>query len=664
MKLYIAIFVIFSIASCGGGSSSNNEVTKNSAPTLQLNSSAVSVNGGESITITAIANDSDGSIVSYQWQQTSGTAVDIANDATKTLNIIAPNVTVTENLTISLTVKDNDGANIIKSVSIQVKEINTAPTVIIESSHTSASVDNQVELSADVIDEDIASIVYLWQQVKGPELALSDKTLSSLSFVAPDVSAVTEVVFSLQVTDNIGQSSTAQTSISLIPKQSIPPAVNALTNNLNLMALEQTVLSVDASDLDGEIINYQWQQISGPDLIFEDNGVDNISVSVPELSIHQLATFEVTVWDNDDLTAKTTITINLFPRYSVTTVKGTTDGKGVDLVILAEGFSQEEIPQFEQAVTDFIQAFEQEDTIKVHQTAWNIHRIDSVSEQSGADFPEDNVYVSTVFDGYFQCAGIARLLCVNSSKVLAVTAKLAPQFDQVIVIVNSSTYGGAGGQVATFSLAQSAAQIAIHELGHSFAGLADEYDYGATDDDIYEPYEPNATTITNPAEVKWRHWFEDINNIPTQIGQSGVGLFEGAYYHANNYYRPLSNSIMKELGQPFGPVNAEAWALNIYSTAGSILSVIPDAEVTEHAADTPLTFIINPVHAPQNNKITWFVNDIEHASDENKPTQLTLSAPPSASYSVKVEINDNSGLIKKDTQLQATASYTWSVKAQ
>ncbi len=496
MRLFIAIFIVFSILSCGGGGSSENENTKNIAPSLQLSSSVTSVKGGESITITAEAKDSDGSIVSYQWQQTSGTSVELASDATTNLSFLAPKVTVTENLTIVLIVIDNDGASIQKSVSIQIKEINNAPTVVIESSHTTASVGIEVDLSANVTDEDISSINYLWQQVQGPELVLSDTSLSTLNFVVPDVSSVSDVILSLQVTDNKGQISTAQTSLSLLPKQTIPPEIYPLSYDVNLMSLEQSLLSVSANDSDGEIVSYQWQQISGPDLIFEDYGVDSLSVTVPELSIHQLATFEITVMDDDGLIAKTTLSMNLFPRYPVTTMKGRTDGKGVDLIILAEGFAQDELPQFEQAVADFILAFAQEETIEIHQQAWNIHRIDSISQQSGADFPEDNVFVNTVFDAYFQCGGIARLLCINTSKVLAVTAKITPQFDQVIVVVNSSTYGGAGGQVATFSLAKSAEGIAIHELGHSFAGLADEYDYGATDDTIYEPDEPNATTIT------------------------------------------------------------------------------------------------------------------------------------------------------------------------
>lgn len=671
MKLYFAIFVfpLLFLSGCGSDTKNTTDITPaditptNITPTLQLSASATSVEAGEPITLTAQANDIDGSITSYRWQQTLGTVVELTKDATTTLTIIAPSVSVEEDLTITLTVNDNNGASIEKSVSILIKEKDKAPSVVIESSYEAISEGVKVTLSAKATDEDVTSLTYLWQQREGPQVVISDLNSSIINFIVPSIQNDSKVSLSLQVTDIIGQ--TNNTHITL--KSLIPPEIYAPYESINLMSLEQIDLSVSAIDLDGEIISYRWQQISGPALTFEDVGAATLSVTAPELNIDQLAIFEVAAVDDDNLFSKTILSINLFPRYQMTTMKGRTDGKGVDLVILADGFSKDELPQFEQATNDFIKDFIQEDTIKVHQNAWNIHRIDSISQQSGADFPEDDVYVETVFDSYFQCGNIARLLCINSSKVLAVTARIAPQFDQVLVIVNSPTYGGGGGQVATFSLAQSATDVAIHELGHSFAGLADEYDYGATNDTVYEPYEPyepNVTTITNPTEVKWRHWFEDINNIPTKSGQAGVGLFEGARYHAKNYYRPLDNSIMKVLAEPFGPVNAEAWALNVYGTAGSLLSIEPTEESINHVVDTPLVFKINPIHAPENSKITWWVNDIERDSDVSKPTQLTLNTPPSANYSVKVEIVDNSGLIKKDTEQLAMDSFTWSVTTQ
>ena len=653
--------MLFSLAGCGGGGSdSDNSNNSNKAPTLSLTSSVATAAHGESITFTAQASDSDGSIASYQWQQTSGTDVDIASDATTSITIVAPQVNIDENLTLSLTVKDNDGASSQKSVTVQIKSSNLAPNVVIDSSHSNAPSGKEVVLTTEVIDEDIASITYQWQQTKGVELTLSDTTLPSLNFIAPEVTSASEVVFSVEVTDNGGLSNSAQISINIIPENATPPEVYPMSDGMNLMTSDQTYLSVSASD-DGEIVSYQWRQIAGPDLTFEDKGVATLSITVPELSIHQQAKFEVIVTDNDGLSSSTTLSVNMFPRYTMTTIQGRSDGKGVDLVVLAEGFREDELGLFEQAANDFIQAFSQEATIKTHLPAWNIHRIDSISAQSGADFPEDNVYVNTVFDGYFQCANIARLLCVDSAKVLAITAKVAPQFDQVIVVVNSSTYGGAGGQVATFSLAQSATDIAIHELGHSFAGLADEYSYGASDDNIYEPYEPNVTTKTEPTEVKWRHWFDDVKNIPTQAGEAGVGLFEGAYYHEKDYYRPLDNSIMRDLAQPFGAVNAEAWALSIYQTAGSILNTLPAQEAVEHAKGESLSFSIEPIQAHAINQITWWVNDIETTSDVGKPEQLTITTPPSATYSVKVEITDKSGLIKQDVQKSATTSHNWSV---
>jgi len=666
MRLYIIVFILLTLTACGGGGSDENTTTPiaNKSPTLLLTSSAGTAGQGESITFTAQATDSDGTIASYQWQQISGTIVKLTDDASTNLTIIAPQVSVEESLTIALTVKDNDGASIQKSVAIQIIGNNAAPDVSIESSHLNAPSGKNVILTANVTDEDVASVTYLWQKIKGPELTLSDISLPEMSFVAPNVMSTSELVLSLQVTDSAGQSNTAQISVTILPENSTPPAIYPISDGVNLMTSDQTYLSVSATDGDGEVVSYQWRQIAGVDLAFEDKGVATLSITAPELDIHQQVKFEITATDNDGLSSTATLSVNLFPRYQMTTVQGRTDGKGVDLVILAEGFSQDELPLFEQAVNDFIQAFSQEETITKHLPAWNFHRIDSISQQSGADFPEDNVYVDTVFDSYFQCRNTARLLCVDDAKVLAVTAKIAPQFDQVIVVVNSSTYGGAGGQVATFSLAQSATDIAIHELGHSFAGLADEYTYGATDDSIYEPNEPNVTTKTDPNEVKWKHWFDDINDIPTQAGETGVGLFEGARYHAKNYYRPLNTSIMKELAQPFGVVNAEAWALNVYATAGSIFSVEPANEFVNHVSGTSLSFLIDPIQGQAINKITWRVNDIEQESDVGFPEKLTISSAPSASYKVTVEITDNSGVIKQDSQQRATTSYSWSVTAQ
>ena len=78
-----------------------------------------------------------------------------------------------------------------------------------------------------------------------------------------------------------------------------------------------------------------------------------------------------------------------------------------------------------------------------------------------------------------------------------------PLRHQVLRIVNSAKYGGAGGTVATCSTNVSAAQIAIHEIGHSAFGLADEYGGNGTGTPAGEPIEPNVTRNTDRATNKW-----------------------------------------------------------------------------------------------------------------------------------------------------------------
>jgi hypothetical protein len=117
----------------------------------------------------------------------------LANDATTILTFISPNVAVTENLTIVLNV--NDGASTQKSVTIQIKEINRAQNVAIKSYNAMASVGIKVDLSANVTDEDIASIAYLRKQIKGPELVLSDTRISTLNFVVPEFEIPAELFY-------------------------------------------------------------------------------------------------------------------------------------------------------------------------------------------------------------------------------------------------------------------------------------------------------------------------------------------------------------------------------------------------------------------------------------------------------------------------------------
>ncbi len=147
---------------------------------------------------------------------------------------------------------------------------------------------------------------------------------------------------------------------------------------------------------------------------------------------------------------------------------------------------------------------------------------------------------------------------------------LLPEWDQIIVVVNDSERGGGGGQVAWTTIGGSDwREVAIHELGHSVFGLADEYDYGGPD--AYtdpEPTEPNVTKDGNPATCKWSALVTAGPGNPTRanpdctttdpgpspVAAGVVGTFEGADYSHCGCYRPVWNCRMRDTSQPFCPV--------------------------------------------------------------------------------------------------------------
>ncbi len=156
-----------------------------------------------------------------------------------------------------------------------------------------------------------------------------------------------------------------------------------------------------------------------------------------------------------------------------------------DLVIMGDGYQSGQLDRF---ATD-TQAF----VTKLFATApfddpaiasvINVHRVDVASTDIGADDPSgkcggSGATARTYFDASFCGDGLAqRLLVVNEMTALSVAGAQVPGWNMVMVIVNSTIYGGSGGSVAVFSLAASANEVGLHEMGHTAFLFADEYEY-------------------------------------------------------------------------------------------------------------------------------------------------------------------------------------------
>ena len=151
-----------------------------------------------------------------------------------------------------------------------------------------------------------------------------------------------------------------------------------------------------------------------------------------------------------------------------------------NVVVLGDGYRAAELPKFHDDVTQFVNYLYGVTPFNELWTAINIFRVDITSTDSGADDPlacgGTGATAATYLDATFCFNGVTkRLLAGDSVRARAVALAAVPEVHLTLVIVNTATYGGAGGSAAWFSTAPEAAEIAIHELGHTFFGLEDEY---------------------------------------------------------------------------------------------------------------------------------------------------------------------------------------------
>ena len=213
----------------------------------------------------------------------------------------------------------------------------------------------------------------------------------------------------------------------------------------------------------------------------------------------------------------------------------------------------------------------------------------------------------------------------------------------MLVVVNSQIYGGSGGPVGVFSLAPGATEIALHEMGHTAFGLADEYAYYAggvePDHDHHppaDPLEPNVTTNTDRPSLKW-NWAVDpatalptmsnpdcasVDSRPSPVPVGTVGLFEGAHYYHCGAYRPEYDCKMRALSVPFCRVCQHAIATRI---AAPVVATVPIGMI-----DTP----------PPSATVAGEVAFTGWAVDDSGITDVRIYRSPAAG-----EPTDPSGLI-------------------
>jgi hypothetical protein len=239
-------------------------------------------------------------------------------------------------------------------------------------------------------------------------------------------------------------------------------------------------------------------------------------------------------------------------------VNGDPQGK-VDLVILGDGYSAIEKKKFIGDCWHFVDNFFANDPMKRLRSRFNLRAVFVSSRESGVDEPRKGVFRNTAFGMTFNMFDLPRYCMTDSVWALHDAASVAP-YDAILLMANSSRYGG--GAIYNYYTAfvsdnEYDDYLAVHEFGHGFGGLADEYYTSSVAyNEFYprgvEPWEPNITALLPGETLKWEAFVEEPTPVPTPVDDerfaSKVGAFEGAGYAARGLFRPQMTCKMFSKG--------------------------------------------------------------------------------------------------------------------
>ena len=229
----------------------------------------------------------------------------------------------------------------------------------------------------------------------------------------------------------------------------------------------------------------------------------------------------------------------------------------IHIAYIAEGYTKEQMDDFINDARIANKALFAHEPFKSLKKRFNVIAVKSPSLESGTSEPSNGIWRNTALGSHFDTFYSERYLTTLQLKKLHDWLAGTP-YEHIIVLVNTDHYGG-GGILNSYNLSMTKhplyRPVVVHEFGHSFAGLGDEYAYETEAIPMYphdiEPWEKNLTTLVD-FHGKWENLISPKTKIPTPVGEDTrkVGLYEGAGYSMKGVYRALPDCRMRTNENP------------------------------------------------------------------------------------------------------------------
>ena len=342
----------------------------------------------------------------------------------------------------------------------------------------------------------------------------------------------------------------------------------------------------------------------------------------------------------------------------------------INLVFLSEGYTATDMPNFATHVNTAVNFLFTKEPWMQYRSYCNVYRIEIASNQSGCDngfTSGSGVTRDTYFNAGFNTPSVSQLLTLGSgggTKAYNLLNAHVPEYDVPVVIVNDTKYGGAGGGISVASVNGSSAAVVEHEIGHSFAQLADEYD---TEYLIYTPAErANNTAQTTRELIRWNHWIEATTPVPTpetSTYNNLAGIFEGSMYRTSGWYRPHNNSLMKNLNRPCGQINREQFVLQYYSRVSPVESFLPAGTARVVTQPSSLSFSVTP-KVPSSGlalEVTWKIDGVAQSGLGAASFSTLSDFIGNGSHTVSATVQDPTPLVRLDPSGLLNEVITWNL---